>query len=77
MIYENLLKIKSNYSDFFYESIKPGLIKKNRRAVVSLKNKDDELLISIKSNDVVSLRAGINDFLRKIQVLSNTMEVVN
>ena len=49
---------------------------KNKRSNVSIKKVKNEVQITIDSSDIVMLRALLNSYCKKIQVLLNVSEVV-
>ena len=69
MMYELLLKVNDERNSIFYKSIQPDLLSDNSRIKSSVKKVKNSLLISVESDDVVALRSGINNFLRKFQLI--------
>lgn len=76
MNYELVCKVKSNKANILYNSMKPDMIV-STRAKSSVKKTRQGLILSVSSDDVASLRASANSFLRKIQLLNNTLKVID
>ena len=75
MNYELLVKIKSKNSSIFYNSVKPDMIKDSRVEKLFVK-KGNIITYNVKSDDIAVLRASVNSFLRNIQLLNNSLKVV-
>lgn len=55
-------------SKIIYEALLPELGEDYQRTKASLKLKDNLLILNVEANDVVSMRAALNGWLRMIKV---------
>jgi KEOPS complex subunit Pcc1 len=59
-------------SGIIYEALLPELAEDYQRAKTTLTLKADSLILSVEANDLVSMRAALNGWLRLIKI-SNEM----
>ncbi len=55
-------------SRIIYESLLPELEEEYQRTRSSLKSERDTLILNVESNDLVSMRAALNGWLRLIKI---------
>ena len=55
-------------SRIIYESLLPELMEDYQRTKTNLELKDNILLLNVEANDIVSMRAALNGWLRLIKI---------
>lgn len=64
-------------SKIIYEALLPELGEDYQRTKASLKLKDNLLILNVEANDVVSMRAALNGWLRMIKVTGEMCSIAN
>ena len=76
---ETVFEIELNNShsaEIVYNSIRPELsYARNERSTTEIELKDRNIIITIHSNDVVSLRASINSYVRWIKLSTEILKI--
>lgn len=63
-------------AEIVYNSIRPELsYARNERSTTEIELKDRNIIITIHSNDVVSLRASINSYVRWIKLSTEILKI--
>ncbi len=60
-----------------YESLVPELGKEYQRTKTTLELKDEVLVLNIEANDIISMRAALNGWLRLIKISSEMSSIID
>jgi KEOPS complex subunit Pcc1 len=74
MLNEAHFEVELSNAEFVYKALLPEM-EKTRRAEVSIKKSGKKILLSIKAEDKIMLRAAINTWLRNLKIAQEMVEI--
>jgi KEOPS complex subunit Pcc1 len=66
-----------NKTRIIHESLLPELGEDYQRTRTTLELRDDVLVLSVEANDLISMRAALNGWLRLIRISSEMSSIMN